>query len=179
MTDEEFFYFCQQNPDMKFERTASKQIIFMAPTTADTGNQNFNLSGEFYIWNRKEKLGYLFDSDSGFTLPNSAVRSPDISWIEKEKWEEFSIEDKQSFTKVCPDFVLELMSKSDSFNDTKNKMVEYIENGAKLGWLVNPKERKTFIFKPESETRAVSFDEILDGEEVLKGFTLQVSEIIK
>ncbi|HWZ21896.1 MAG TPA: Uma2 family endonuclease [Cytophagaceae bacterium] len=178
MSEDEFFRFCQDNDFLKFERTADKQIIVMTPTGTDSGIKNSDINFQLTLWNKEYKLGYVFDSSSGFTLPNSAVRSPDASWIKKERYDALDKEDVQKFGHICPDFVIELVSKSDRISDLKLKMEEWITNGCKLGWLIDPKEEKVYIYKPLKEVITVEgFDQKLSGEDVLPDFVLELKSL--
>ncbi len=178
MSEDEFFYFCQDNDFLKFERTADKQIIVMTPTGIDSGIKNSDLIFQLMLWNNQYNLGYVFDSSSGFTLPNSAVRSPDASWIKKERYDALDKEDVQKFGHICPDFVIELASKSDRIKDLKLKMEEWIENGCRLGWLIDPKEQKVYIYKPSKEMVTIEgFDKKLSGEGVLPNFELELKRL--
>ena len=142
LTDEQFFQLCQNNPDMRFERTASGELIIMSPTGSITGSKNSDLNYQVTAWNRKYKLGKSFDSSTGFKLPNGAERSPDASWVKMERWNTLTEEEQERFAPLCPDFVVELMSSSDTLEKTKAKMKEYMGNGARLGWLINRNRSK-------------------------------------
>ncbi len=178
MTEDQFFRFCVQNRNLKIERDCKKQLFIMSPTTSETGNHNAEIIYQLANWNRKDKPGYVFDSNAGFTLPNGAMRSPDASWIEKSKWEKLSEKEKESFAHICPDFIIELKSKSDSLKNLQEKMEEWMNNGCLLGWLIDFADKKIHIYKPEKEIQKVSFYERpLLGEEVLPGFELNLKEI--
>ena len=175
LTDEMFFDLCQANSQLFLERDKEGNIIVMAPTGSDTGNYNFEFGFELGIWNRRTKAGYVFDSSSGFTLPNGAVRSPNVSWINKNKWEALAEADRKKFAPVCPDLVVEVMSLSDSLSDLKNKMEEYISNGSSLGWLIDRVHRQVYIYRADGSTELKKGKSIkLSGEEVLKDFVLDV-----
>lgn len=175
-TEEEFFRFCQDNDNLRFERTADKQIIVMAPTGSETGLKNSDINFELALWNRRTKLGYVFDSNTGFTLPNMAVRSPDASWIRKDRWEKLEKLDQSRFAHICPDFVIELKSNSDELNYLKDKMKEWMENGCRLAWLICPQEETAFIYRPLAPIEEItSFNFKLSGEEVLPGFELELA----
>ncbi|MBY0426639.1 MAG: Uma2 family endonuclease [Cytophagales bacterium] len=176
LSEEEFFNFCQENEQLRFERTADKEILVMTPTGIDTSWSNSNLNLELGIWNRNIGKGYLFDSNAGFTLPNGAVRSPDASWISKERVEFLDANDRKRFAHICPDFVAEIHSESDNLETLKNKMQEYVDNGARLGWLLDCVEEKAYIFKPDKSISVISsFKEKISGENVLVGFELDLS----
>ena len=134
LTDEQFFELCQHNRDLRFERTATREILVMPPTGGETSNRNFELAVQLGIWNKQDNLGLAFDSNGGFTLPNGAVRAPDVSWVKRERWQALTQQQREKFVPLCPDFVVELCSPSDSLQETRKKMQEYMENGARLGW---------------------------------------------
>ncbi|MEQ9437837.1 MAG: Uma2 family endonuclease [Cyclobacteriaceae bacterium] len=156
LSDEEFFRFCQDNEDVRIERDATGKIIIMAPTGSLSGNRNSSLLIEIGSWNRQTKKGYVFDSSAGFTLSNGAVRSPDVSFVLKDKWEGLTPEEQEGFAPVCPDFVLELRSKNDRLEDLKTKMEEYITNGAAFGWLIDPYERNAYVYDAQDLTASPS-----------------------
>jgi Uma2 family endonuclease len=178
LTEEQFFKFCVENKELRIERDKNKTIIIMAPTGGETGNSNIKLGTKVEVWNEKDNLGYCFDSNTGFTLPNKAMRSPDVSWIPKEKWENLPREDRKRFAHICPDFVIELVSESDTLKEVMKKMEEWIENGCRLGWLIDPESITTFVYKPNMKPAEVPFSEMLSGETVLPGFELMVGKII-
>ncbi len=174
MTDEQFYQLCRKNPDIKFERNAKGEIIIMSPTGGETGNLNAETAADFVFWNRQEKLGKLFDSSTCFKLPNGANRSPDVSWIKQERWDALTIEEKRKFPPIAPDFVLELMSPTDSLKETQAKMQEYMENGVKLGWLIDPKTHLVEIYRPGQPVEVLASPTELSGEDVLPGFVLNM-----
>jgi Uma2 family endonuclease len=177
LTDEQFFQLCQNNPDVRFERTASGELIIMPPTGSITGNRNSDLNYQLTGWNRKNKLGKTFDSSSGFKLPNGAERSPDASWVKIERWDALSEEEQERFAPLCPDFVVELMSPSDTLEKTRNKMLEYMENGASLGWLINRKQKQIEIYRLNKEVEILESPQTVSGEDVLPRFVLDLEEI--
>lgn len=174
MSDEQFFEFCQMNRDVRIERTTNA-IIIQSPQNSATGNFNVELGFEFDIWNRKAKKGIIFDSSTGFTMPDGSVLSPDLSWISNEKWEAIDAEQKERFAPVCPDFLVEIRSKNDSIKILKKKMVNYMEFGCRLGWLIDRYEQKIYIYRNDGSISIVkSLDEKLSGEDVLVGFELDL-----
>lgn len=176
MSEKEFFDFCQQNDVWRIERDENKQIIIMPPTTASTGIKNTNLITELVNWNRKKNYGVCFDSSTGFTLPDGSVRSPDASWLTMEKWKQLSNDEKDQFTHICPDFVIELKSKSDNLKSLTAKMHKWIKNGCALAWLINPEDQTVLIFRKDGTIDKVeSFNKRLSGENVLPGFELDLS----
>ncbi len=142
VTREQFKELAIANHDIRLERTATGELIIMPPTGSETGNRNLGIEAQLWLWNRQTKLGIAFNSSTGFSLPNDANRSPDASWVKLERWEALSTEEKQGFAPICPDFVVELRSASDNMKSLREKMQEYIGNGAKLGWLIDRKNRK-------------------------------------
>ena len=177
MTDEQFYQFCLLNPELRIERTVDKYIIVMPPTNSDTGRKNFDLNTEFGIWNKLAKLGQGFDSSTGFKLPNGAERSPDLAWITNERWAAVSEKDRKRFAPVCPDFIVEIRSGDQNMTALKEKMEEYIANGCRLGWLIDPQLRETHVYFENGDVRTMPFDELLNGGEVLPGFAIRMSDI--
>jgi Uma2 family endonuclease len=141
MSDQEFFEFCRLNRDWRIEQTCEGDLIIMPPTGGETGRRNFNLIGLFSNWVEKDGTGIGFDSSTAFKLPNGAKRSPDLAWIKRERWDALSPADREVFPPLCPDFVVELRSRSDALDTLQEKMQEYIANGASLGWLIDPFEK--------------------------------------
>ena len=177
MTDEQFFQLCQKNQDLRFERNAKGDLIIMSLTGGETGNRNFEIYLDLGIWNRRRKLGVAFDSSTGFKLPNGANRSPDASWIPIEKWNNLTPEQRTKFLPLCPDFLIELMSPSDSLSNTREKMKEYLKNGMQLGWLINPKNRQVEIYRAGKDVEILDSPETLSGEDVLPGYILDMTTI--
>ena len=165
------------NPNLRIEQTAEGIIVVMSPTGSESGNRNAELTVEFGIWNRRTKLGKVFDSSTGFRLPNGAMRSPDVAWIPNDRWSALSPEQRQRFAPICPDFVLELGSESDDAEILRQKMQEYVENGSRLGWLILPTEQSVEVFQPSMGVRRQRFDQILIGGDVLPGFSLNLDSI--
>ena len=177
LTDEEFFQLCQNNRDLRFERTAAGELIIMPPTGSDTGNRNFDIAVELGIWNKQTKLGKGFDSSTGFKLSNGKNVSPDVAWIKKERWHSLTPEQQNKFAPIAPDFVIELRSASDNLKLLQEKMPEYIANGVKLAWLIDRKQRKVFIYRPNCAVEELDNPQTLTGEDILPGFVLDLSEI--
>ncbi|MBN3892838.1 MAG: Uma2 family endonuclease [Nostoc sp. JL31] len=178
LTDEQFFQMCQKNRDYRFERTASGELLIMPPTGSDTGNRNFDMVVELGIWNKQTKLGKGFDSSTGFTLPNGAERSPDVSWVKIERWNALTAEQQEKFAPICPDFVVELRSRTDSLKELQEKMQEYIENGTQLGWLIDWKNKRVEIYRPGKDVEILDNPASLSGENVLSGFVLDLQQIM-
>lgn len=177
LTDEQFFQLCLDNRDLRFERTATGELIIMPPTGSETGDRNAELTYQLRAWSRQNKLGKSFDSSSGFKLPNGAERSPDASWVKMERWNTLTQAEKERFAPLCPDFVVELMSPSDSIEKTRAKMREYIDNGARLGWLINRQQQQVEIYRPNREVEILASPQTLSGEDILPGFVLDLAEI--
>ncbi|MBD1945239.1 Uma2 family endonuclease [Coleofasciculus sp. FACHB-712] len=178
LTDEQFFQLCQNNRDLRFERTASGELIIMPPTGSETGNRNIDLSYQLQAWSRQNNLGLAFDSSSGFKLPNGADRSPDASWVRRDRWDALTPEEQQGFAPLCPDFVVELLSPSDSLKIAQAKMREYMENGARLGWLINRKNQRVEIYRQGQDVEILENPATLSGEDVLPGFVLDLKQIM-
>lgn len=177
LSDEQFYQLCISNPDTKFERNANGDIIIMPPTGGETGKRNASLIGRFIIWNEQTKLGEVFDSSTGYTLPNGANRSPDVSWIKQERWDSLTPEQKQKFIPLAPDFALELMSPSDYITDVRAKMKEYLDNGVRLGWLINPQAKQVEIYRLGQDVELLDSPQSIFGEDVLPGFVLDLTNI--
>jgi Uma2 family endonuclease len=177
LTSEQFYQLCESNPDLKLERNANGELIAMPPTGGETGKHNSKLNLQVGIWNEQTELGEVFDSSTGFTLPNKADRSPDASWVEKSRWSALTPEQREKFIPLCPDFVIELVSPSDSLKTTQDKMQEYIENGCRLGWLINRKKREVEIYRPGRDVEILQSPQTLSGEDVLPGFVLNLAKI--
>ena len=175
LSDEQFYSLCRNNPDLKFELTATGELIIMSPTGGETGNYNAEINAEFVIWNRQTQLGKVFDSSTCFILPNGAKRSPDVAWIKKQRWDSLTPEQKETFPPIAPDFVLELMSPSDSLKNTQNKMLEYQENQVQLGWLINRKNQQVEIYRLGQQVEVLNAPSTLSGENILPGFILDLS----
>ena len=176
--DEEFAQFCAQYPDLRIEMNIAGEVIIMAPVTSEGGKRNFNLTGQFWAWAEKDGTGVGFDSSTGFTLPNGAKRSPDVSWIRRERWDALTNEQKNEFAPICPDFVVELRSKSDRLSSLQEKMEEYISNGAQLGWLIDPVEKRVHIYRPGLEAEVIANPSKISGEGSLRSFTLNLDGIL-
>lgn len=177
LTDEQFFELCQKNRDLRFERTAIGELIIMPPTGGITSDRNADLTYQLYQWNRQTKLGKVFDSSGGFKLPNGSNRSPDASWVKLERWNALTAEQQEKFIPLCPDFVIELRSPSDSLNKLQEKMQEYLENGALLGWLIDPQRKIVEIYRPNQVVEILASPATLSGEDILPGFGLDLTEI--
>lgn len=177
ITDQQFYQLCRQNPDLKFERTAEGNLVIMSPTGGETGNRNGRLTQQLFNWSDNNKLGIAFDSSTGFKLPNGADRSPDAAWVALERWQALTPEQQEQFVPLCPDFVVELMSPSDALSKAQEKMAEYLENGLRLGWLINRKGRFVEIYRPNQPVERLENPTQLSGKTLLLGFNLKLSYI--
>ena len=180
LNDEEFFRFCQDNPELKFERTKNGDIIFMALTGGETGRLNTSLNFEIELWNRQARFGVVFDSSTGFRLPDSSVKSPDVAVVAAHRWEILAPEQRKKFVPICPDFVLELKSPSDSLKEAKQKMTEWIENGCRLAWLLDPENQTAHVYRPASEPEEITgfTGRKLSGQDVLPGLELDLGFLV-
>ena len=178
MTDDEFFQFCQENRETRFEREPNGQIVIMSPTGLFTSDRNSEINTQLRIWNKKNKLGHILDSNSGFFLPNEALRSPDAAWVSNEKWSKYTPEELSKFAYMVPEFIIELKSPSDHISQLKKKMIEWMENGVLLGWLIDPDKEVVYVYNQSNDFKEVEgFDQNLTGEPILKGFEMVLSEL--
>ncbi|MBD2338914.1 Uma2 family endonuclease [Calothrix sp. FACHB-156] len=177
LTSEEFYQLCQDNPDLKLERNAEGELIIMPPTGGETGKRNVNLILQVAQWNEQNQLGEVFDSSTGFTLPNGADRSPDVSWLEKSRWDALTPEQREKFIPLCPDFVIEILSPSDRLQKVQEKMRDYIDNGCRLGLLINRKKQELEIYRPQQSVEILTAPTTVSGEDILPGFILNLQKI--
>jgi Uma2 family endonuclease len=177
LSDEQFFQLCQDNRDLRLERNPKGDLIIMPPTGGKTGNSNAGITAQLWLWNNLNKLGVVFDSSTGFKLPNGADRSPDAAWIPLEKWQALTPQQKERFLPLSPDFVIELMSASDNIETARKKMQEYLDNGTRLGWLINRKTREVEIYRQGQAVEILTNPESLSGENILSQFVLELDSI--
>lgn len=177
LSDQEFFALCHKHQDLKFERNVNGDLIIMPPTGGLTGDRNSEINYQLRAWNHQTKLGKVFDSSTGFHLPNGSDRSPDASFILMSRWNNLTPQQKEKFIPLCPDFVLELRSASDVLSKIQAKMVEYLDNGAKLGFLVDPTRKVVEIYRPSQSVEILDSPVQVLGENVLPNFVLNLSEI--
>lgn len=177
VTDEQFLEFVKVNPNLQLERSATGELMIMAPTGSESGHYNFELGVDFGNWNRQTRTGKAFDSSTGFRLPNGAIRAPDIAWVVSERWNALTPDQQKGFAPLCPDFVIELVSETNLLEDLQAKMQEYIENGCRLGWLINPKTQTVEIYRPKQPVETLPFSTPLSGEAVLPGLVLNLQTI--
>lgn len=177
MDEEQFFEFCRLNRDWRIERTADGDLEIMRPTGGETGNRNLKIALQLGQWTERDGTGVAFDSSTGFVLPNGATRSPDASWVRRERLQTLSAEQKSKFPPLSPDFVVELRSPSDPLATVEAKLREYIENGARLGWLIDPETRRAHIHRPNEPVQVLEDPDSLSGDPVLPGFILDLRRI--
>ncbi|MFN5872752.1 MAG: Uma2 family endonuclease [Aphanizomenon sp.] len=174
LSDDQFYQLCQINEDWKLEQTAKGELIIMPPVGAISGNRESEFNADVVIWNRQTKLGKVFSSSTVFTLPNGGKRSPDVAWIVNERWESLNIQEKEKFAKICPDFIIELRSRTDSLSRLQEKMQEYLDSGLRLGWLIDPQNQQVEIYRQNQTVEIVSLPTTLSGEDILPGFILEL-----
>ncbi len=179
MTDDQFFDFCQVNRDLRIERTAEGEIVIMLPAGFESGRRNAIITEQLRAWAKRNGTGVAVDSSAGFRLPNGATRGPDGAWILKSRLEPISLEEREKFLPLCPDFVIELRSPTDSLTDLKRKLVEYIDNGARLGWLLDPPGRQVFVYRPAAAVEALDHPATVSGDPELAGFVLDLKGVLE
>lgn len=177
LNDEEFFDFCRKNADLRIERLSNGEIVIMPPAGLETGNRNFDISGQLYVWAKADGRGVAFDSNTEFILANGAAFAPDASWILKSRLAKFTKRQKKLFGRICPDFIIELHSPSDRLSSLKAKMEEWINNGTQLGWLIDADRRTVFIYRPEQDVEELRGADAVEGEGPLAGFRLDLTPV--
>jgi Uma2 family endonuclease len=177
VTPEQFEQLCRKYRKLRLELTSTGELIVMPPTGAETGRSNAHLTYQLMAWTEKDATGVCFGNTAGFTLPNGAIRSPDASWIKREKWDSLTNQQKKRFGPWCPDFVVELRSPSDTLRELNLKMFEYAENGASLGWLIDPFKRQVYMYRPDEEVVVLDNPETVSGDPLLPGFKLNLTEL--
>ena len=177
MDRDAFYRFCQANSELRIERDAEGNIIVMAPTGTETGGRNASLTAQLYVWAKQDSTGKSFDSNTGFELPNGATRSPDAAWLTLDKWNAIPSEERQRFAQVCPDFVIELRSPTDRLELLTAKMEEYVENGTKLGFLIDPIDENMTIYRPTSAPASLRRPEMLSAEPEMPGLVFDLDDI--
>ncbi len=177
MDEEQFFRFCRLNDELRIERTAEGDVQIMPPTGEETGWENAILTAQLTLWALRDGSGRAYDSSTGFMLPNGAVRSPDASWIPRWRLEQFTQQQRQRFLPLCPDFVAELRSPSDSLETLQEKMQEYVRNGARLGWLIDPLDRRVHVYRPDAEVQVLDDPAEVSAEPELPGFRLELATL--
>ena len=177
LSDEQLYDFSQINRDLQIERNARGELIIMPPTGGDTGERNAEITMQLRLWAKGDKTGSTFDSSTGFRLPNGAVRSPDAAWIKYSRLDALTAEQRKRFIPLCPDFVIELRSPTDNLNALQEKMHEYIENGAELGWLLDTEQKRVYVYRPGEEAQEIENPETISADPVLSSFELDLREI--
>ena len=177
LSPEQFFRLCRDNPELRLELTAQKEIIVMSPTNSKTGMLNAEISRQLGNWAEKDGRGVVFDSNTGFTLPNGAARSPDASWILRKRWDALTPEQQEVFAPICPDFVIELWSPSDTLKEIQFKLGEYVANGAQLGFLIYPPKRQVYVYRLNEALVCLDQPSAVSGDPELAGFTLDLTKI--
>jgi Uma2 family endonuclease len=173
----EFYELCRLNPDLRIEQTADGDLVIMPPTGGNTGRRNFSITAQLAIWAETDATGVGFDSSTAFELPNGATRAPDASWVRRERWDALTDEERDEFPPLCPDFVVELRSRTDRVADLRAKMREYVENGARLGWLIEPYARTVEVYRPGVEPVLLAEPETVTADPELPGFTLDLAKL--
>jgi Uma2 family endonuclease len=177
LSDEQLYQLSQLNPDLRIERNAQGELIIMSPTGGETGERNAEITMQLRVWAKRDGTGATFDSSTGFRLPNGGVRSPDASWVRRTRLDQLTAEQRSGFIPLCPDFVIELRSPSDNLADLQDKMQEYIDNGAELGWLIDTGHRRVYVYRPGEEVQELDYAETISGDPLLSQFQLDLREI--
>ena len=177
LTDERMFELSRANRDLRLERTAEGELVVMPPAGGQSSRRNAQITFQLTAWANHDRTGIVFDSSGGFKLPNSAIRAPDAAWVRLNSWQKLGDEEKERFLPLCPDFVIELRSSSDTLSELQDKMQEYMENGAQLGWLIDPQEKRVYVYSQQAQVEVLDNPQTIAGEPVLPGFALDLQEI--
>lgn len=177
VSDRDLEWLCRENPEARLETNAEGKLIVMSPTGSLTGDRNLEIAFQIKLWNKRTKLGKVFDSSTGFKLSNSAVRSPDVSWIAIDRWNSLTKEQQRRFAPIDPDFVVELMSPNDSLEEIQQKMQEYLFCGVRLGWLINPDAKEVEIYRQERDKQVLNNPTVLNGEDILPNLKVTLDDI--
>jgi len=177
LSEDEFFEFCQINRDLRIERNAEGDITIMPPTGGETSDRNAEITMQLRLWAKRDGTGMTFDSSGGFILPNDAMLSPDAAWVLRDRFSALTTEQRTKFPPLCPDFVIELRSPTDSLPALRRKMQEYIDNGARLGWLIEPRKRQVLVYRAEAPAELLQQPRSVSADPVLPGFTLEMADI--
>jgi Uma2 family endonuclease len=177
LTDEQFFEFCQINRELRIERTAQGELVIMPPAGWETSERNAEISMQLRIWAKREGTGTTADSSGGFILPNKATRSPDAAWVTHTRLATLTPEQREKFIPLCPDFVIELRSQTDTLSALQAKMREYLDNGARLGWLIDRVQRRVYVYRPQMPVECLENPDTISGEPILSGFILDLREV--
>jgi len=176
LSDEQFYQLCHVNEQYQLEETAKGELLIMSPVGAISGSRESDLNGYIWLWNRQTQLGKVFSSSTIFVLPNGGKRSPDVAWIANDRWNSLAPEDQEKFAPICPDFVIELRSRTDSLEQLQAKMQEYLDAGLQLGWLIDPQNQQVQIYRQNQPIETVQLPSLLSGETILPGFTLELDK---
>ena len=174
LSDEQFYQLCLDNQNWQLERTVKGELVIMSPVGGISGNREADLITDLNLWNRQTQLGRVFSSSTIFRLPEGGDRSPDAAWVANERWESLTPEAQEKFPPICPDFVIELRSRTDSLSQLQEKMQEYLNSGLRLGWLINPQAQQVEIYRPNQTVEIVQLPVSLSGEDTLPGFVLNL-----
>jgi Uma2 family endonuclease len=177
LTGDEFIQLCRDNRDMRMELTSKGELILMPPTGSKTGLRNARVTQRLSAWAEADGSGFCFDSSTGFTLPNGARRSPDVAWVRRDRWEALTEEEQEGFAPLCPDFVIELRSRSDNVPPLEGKMVEYIENGTSMAWMLDQLHKRIYIYRSDQQPEVLEDPQAVAGKSLLPGFVLNLREI--
>jgi Uma2 family endonuclease len=177
LTDERLFELCRANRDLRLERTAEGELVIMSPTGGETSRRNARVTSHLMIWADRDGTGIVYDSSGGFKLPNGAIRSPDAAWVRLNSWHQLADEEKEKFVPLCPDFIIELRSSSDSLSELQDKMPEYLDNGVRLGWLIDPQEKRIHVYHQQARVEIPDNPQTINGDPVLQGFVLDLHHI--
>jgi Uma2 family endonuclease len=177
LTDERMFELCRANRDLRLERTAEGGLVVMPPAGGQSSRRNAQITFQLAAWANQDRTGIVFDSSGGFKLPDGAIRAPDAAWVRLTAWNKLASEDKEKFVPLCPDFIIELRSSSDAVSDLQDKMQEYLDNGAQLGWLIDPQEKRVYVYRQQAQTETLDNPQTIAGDPVLHGFVLDLQEI--
>jgi Uma2 family endonuclease len=178
LSSEQFTSICHANPEAKLELTARGELVIVSPTGGETGNKNIKLLARLENWAEQDQTGLAFDSSTMFRFANNAFRSPDAAWIQLSRWNTLTEEQKRTFPPICPDFIIELRSPSDSLKELREKMQEYINNGVQLGWLIDPINKQVEIYRIDRSPETFSNPTQIEGENILPGFILSLNGIL-
>lgn len=174
LDDRRFERFCQHNPDLRLERTAEGELIVLSPAGSDSGRKNLTVAAFLWLWNQANGLGAAFDSSAGFKLPSGAIRAPDGAGVAQDRWDALTPAEQKTYAPVCPDFVIKLRSPSDQLREVQEKMRDYIAQGTRLGWLIDPFRKSVTIYRPGRRAETLKSPSNLSGEAVLPGFVLDL-----
>jgi Uma2 family endonuclease len=177
LTAAQFEQVCRDNPDLRLELTSTGGLIVMPPAGSTTGKRNSTLNRQLAVWTEKDGTGIAFDSSTGFTLPDTAVLSPDAAWVTREKWDALTEEEQERFAPLCPDFVIELRSRWNTLKAQQNKMQEYLDNGTQLAWFIDPRNHCIYIYRPGEEVEVLTDAATVSADPILPGFELQLAEL--